>query len=34
MIKKTRDGCMVVANFVYIGFMCEHELVVANFVYM
>jgi hypothetical protein len=34
MIKKTRDGCMVVANFVYLDFEYEYELAVANFVYM
>jgi hypothetical protein len=33
-MNKTEDGCMVVGNFVYLGFECEHELVVANFVYM
>jgi hypothetical protein len=31
---KIRDGCMVIANVVYLGFECEHEFVVASFVYM
>jgi hypothetical protein len=31
-MNKTGDDCIVVANFVYLGFKCEYELVVANFV--